>query len=143
MKQKCSVCGANADSTLCWKHKKHTLKQNKSLRANTALKRHFKPKEEQSINPMWEFFLSIWNERKHISEVSGEKLPSPPTSLYFHHIILKSFLKRKNLEEFIYDKEDIVLLTPNEHTEIHSDMYKFEKINKQRDYLYKKYSIFV
>ena len=87
---------------------------------------------------MHEFFLSIWKKRVHMSEVSGERLSSPPSSAYFHHILTK-----QKFPEAAFDEENIILLTMDEHASVHLNMEKYEKINNQRDYLHKKYTIFV
>jgi len=142
MKQKCKVCGENAYSEYCFKHKPNKLMKNtstlkkSSIRPKLASQRHQKEKDIQTINPMWEFFLQIWNKRAHVSEVSGERLPSPPTSLYFHHILLKS--KHPQAK---FASENIILLTPEEHQRVHYDMYSFEEVNNRRESLLKKYNL--
>ena len=85
---------------------------------------------------MNKFFLSIWKKRKHYSEVSGEILHSPPSSLYFHHILPKN-----KYPEICFCEDNIVLLTPNEHLAIENNIYKFEYINKLREQLKIKYKI--
>ena len=130
MRNKCKKCGANVLSgDLCWKCKpKKLLKKptHKSPQNTFAEKNH----------QMQEFFLEIWKERKHYSEISGEFLGNEPKSFYFHHIMLKS----KHLEA-MYDRENIILLTANEHSSVHLDMYKYEEINKRRELLLIKYNI--
>lgn len=134
MRNKCRKCGANVlgEGDLCWKHKrKSPLKRSKIQSKNPVLK-----VSEEKNHQMQEFFLEIWKERKHYSEISGEFLGNEPKSFYFHHIMLKS----KHLEA-MYDKENIILLTANEHSSVHLDMYKYEEINKRRDLLKVKYGI--
>ena len=79
------------------------------------------------IETMRNFFLEIWKERKHYSEVSGDYLGGEALSTFFHHILPKS--KYPELE---YDKSNIILLTLDEHTDVEADMYKFEEINQRR-----------
>ncbi len=76
---------------------------------------------------MRNFFIEIWNERKHYSEVSGEYLGSEPLSTFFHHILPKS-----KYPEVAYDKSNIILLTLPEHESVENDMYRFEEVNKRR-----------
>ncbi len=83
-----------------------------------------KPKE---VNPMHVFFMDVWKERKHYSEVSGEYLGKEPLSTFFHHILPKS-----KYPEVAYDKSNIILLTLDEHTNVESDIYRYEEINRRR-----------
>lgn len=84
---------------------------------------------------MKDFFLEIWKERPHYSEISKQFLGNEPKTLYFHHLLLKS-----KYPEAMYDKENIVLLTAEEHSIVHLDMYKYEEINKRRELLLIKYN---
>lgn len=88
------------------------------------------------IGMMRVFFLEIWNERPHKSEVSGTYLGKEPLTIYFHHILPK---ESHVVAEF--DPENIILLTGDEHANVESDKYKYEEINKRRDKLLKKYNL--
>ncbi len=90
--------------------------------------------QKTKIETMRNLFLEIWKERKHYSEVSGNYLGKEPLSTFFHHILPKS--KYPELE---YDKSNIILLTLDEHTDVESDMYKYEEVNKRRESLKLKY----
>lgn len=59
---------------------------------------------------MREFFLEIWKERPHYSEVSGEYLGESPLSYHFDHLLEKS--KYPSLQ---FEKENIALVTFEEH----------------------------
>ena len=131
MKQKCEICGRPAMSNRCVWHKQKSISKGKLVP-----RRHVQKKDKETINVMWEFFLRVWKNRNHVSEVSGEKLDSPPSSLYFHHILLKS--KHK---EAMYDEENIIILSSMEHQKVHYDMYFYEEINKRRELLKIKYNI--
>ena len=89
------------------------------------------------IETMRNFFLEIWKERKHYSEVSGEYLGSEPLSTFFHHILPKS-----KYPEVAYDKSNIILLTFPEHESVENDMYKYDIINEKRKELMKKYDLY-
>ena len=111
------------------------------LKKTPLKKSPFKKKKKvvdvTSILKMYDFFLSIWKKRKHQSEISGEKLyeiEGYPSSAYFHHILLK-----ENHEEAKLDEENIILLTIDEHNNVHIDMYRYEEINKRREKLLEKY----
>jgi len=83
---------------------------------------------------MQEFFLGIWKQRAHKSEVSGTYLGSEPMSTYFHHI-----LPKEKYPEACFDEENIILLTLDEHTNVESDMYKYPEVNMRRELLQLKY----
>jgi hypothetical protein len=82
---------------------------------------------------MRNFFLEIWNERKHYSEVSGDYLGKEPLSTFFHHI-----LPKEKYPDEAYDKSNIILLTLDEHTNVEADMYRYEEVNKRREQLLNK-----
>lgn len=59
-------------------------------------------------------FLEIWNERPHVSEVSGLPLPCKENMLWIHifsHLLPKSIYGRFRLR-----KDNIVLMLPSEHS---------------------------
>lgn len=85
---------------------------------------------------MKDFFLEIWREKSHYSEISGQFLGNVPKTLYFHHLLLKS-----KHPEAMYDRENIVLLTAEEHSNVHLDESRYELINKKRELLKTKYNI--
>jgi len=82
------------------------------------------------------FFMKIWRKRPHKSEVSGTYLGSEALSTFFHHI-----LPRIKFPIAEYDPENIILLTPDEHADVESDMFRFEEVNKRRKQLLKKYNL--
>ena len=102
----------------------------------SRLKRTRKPIDEESLNKMRDFFLSIWSKRQHYSEVSGVSLGREPLSTYFHHIYLKE--QHPNMA---FDEANVILLTLDEHTNCHSDMYRYPEINRRRQLLAVKYNL--
>jgi len=86
---------------------------------------------------MGNFFLSIWNKRPHKSEVSNIALHGEPLSIYFHHIVEKYDILYGELAKF--DENNIILLSGEEHEQIHKDMYLYEEVNKRREKLLEKY----
>ena len=98
-------------------------------------------KEEMSkifddVLEMRAFFLSIWNKRKHESEISGTYLGREPLTVFFHHI-----LEKEKHEEAKLNEENIILLTLDEHTNVGNDIYRYPEINKRREYLKIKYNL--
>ena len=90
--------------------------------------------EEKSS--MREMFLRIWKQRLHKSEISGERLGTEPLSIFFHHI-----LPKEKYKDAMLDEENIILLTLDEHTNVENDIYRYEEVNKRREYLKTKYNI--
>jgi len=130
----CIICGKKSHSDRCFNHKLR-----KPLSKRKRLSRKYKPVTTEiveNINQMHEFFLSIWKKKTHRSEISGEKLPSPVNSLYFHHII-----PWRKVEEATYDEENIILLLPSEHGNVENNKFRYEEINKRRKILEKKYNL--
>ena len=121
----CKVCGRRAESDYCFQHKPRKAIQSKKKLDGNA-----------NVNDMWNFFLVIWKKRKHISEVSGKYLGNEPLSIYFHHI-----LEKAKYPQYAFDPENIVLITWEEHTNLHSDMYCYEEVNQRRNQLKIKYNL--
>lgn len=82
------------------------------------------------------FFLEIWNERPRVSELSKTYLGRNISTAFFHHILAKS--KYPQAE---FDKDNIILLTLYEHSNVENDMYKYSEINKRRNNLKIKYNL--
>jgi len=129
MKKRCKNCEHNCEGDYCFR-----CKPRKPLpKIARKLIREI-PKEKD--NPMHEFFISIWNKRPHKSEISGEWLGNEALSIFFHHI-----LEKNKYPEAMYDEENIILVTWEEHNNVGMDMHKYEEINKRREKLKKKYNI--
>jgi len=90
----------------------------------------------RQISEMQEFFLQIWRKRLHYSQVSMDYLGKEPLSVFFHHI-----LPKEKYPQAMYDEENIILLTLEEHDNVERDMYKYEEVNRRRELLKKKYDI--
>lgn len=127
----CKKCGNNCEKEYCWKCK--SRKKLKSSGLNKKRK-ELTEKDISEIEKMNNFFLSIWKRRKHHSELSKYPLFSPPSSAYFHHI-----LEKQKYPEAKYDEDNIILITMDEHSNVHFDPTRYEIINKRREQLIKKY----
>jgi len=117
MKNKCKICGRNAESEYCFRHKPRT---------NERI---------EEIEKMKVFFVKIWKKRAHYSEVSDTYLGREPLTIFFHHI-----LPKEKYPQAAFDEQNIILLTFDEHTAVENDMYKYEKINEKRKLLLDKYN---
>lgn len=137
MKQKCKVCGVNADSDLCFRHKPKKRLSAKRMKP-VPLTSSVPPENTRMSNwiVMRTFFMSIWKTRPHVSEISPSFLGHEPLSVFFHHI-----LPKEKYPQFRYDEENIILLTLDEHTNVEADMYKYEEINKRRQMLLVKHGL--
>jgi len=126
MKAQCKTCGKNCEGEYCFRHKPR-----KKLSSNLDKKLD---KKVSQISEMQEFFLKIWKKRLHYSQVSMDYLGKEPLTIFFHHI-----LPKEKYPQAMYDEENIVLLTLEEHDNVERDMYKYDVINKMRENLLKKY----
>jgi hypothetical protein len=130
MKSQCKTCGRNCEGEYCFAHKPR-----KPL--NVVKKSTFSRKTSDKGDKnqqMREFFLNIWKRRLHISEVSGTYLGKEPLTVFFHHI-----LPKEKYPQAKYDEENIILLTLDEHTNVESDIYKYDEVNRRRNLLKIKY----
>lgn len=130
---KCKVCGNNGESEYCFRHKpKKPLQQSRM----SSKPRKILDNSKEKFMQMREFFLSIWKKKPHYSEISGVYLGSEAMSTYFHHI-----LPKEKYPEASLDEENIILLTLDEHTNVESDIYKYEEVNRRREQLKQKYNL--
>lgn len=137
---KCITCGKNADSSYCFLHKPRKSMKRTALGRGTFLITSQKGKDvlEEAFKRelMQNLFLEIWKERKHHSEVSGTYLGKEPLSVFFHHILPKEKFPSEALK-----KDNIILLTLQEHSDVENNYQKFPEINRRRELLIKKYNI--
>jgi hypothetical protein len=127
----CPTCGAKCEGSHCFRHKprkKLSSKLNKKLDKSEEVIRQ--------ISEMQEFFLQIWRRRLHYSQVSLDYLGKEPLSVFFHHI-----LPKEKYPQAMYDEENIILLTLEEHDNVERDIYKYPEVNRRRELLKKKYDI--
>ena len=131
MKAQCKTCGKNCEGEYCFRHKPRKQISTQNLTKNV--------KREESIRKIFEmrdFFLQLWKKRPHKSEVSGDYLGSEPLHVFFHHILPKEKYPEAGLDE-----ENIILLTIDEHSNVESDIYRYEEVNKRREQLKHKYNV--
>lgn len=83
---------------------------------------------------MRDLFLEIWRERPRRSEVSGKSLGKEPLTVFFHHV-----LPKEKYPEAALDRENIILLTLEEHDNVEIDPERYEIINEMRKVLHLKY----
>jgi hypothetical protein len=140
MKTQCKTCGKNCDGEYCFQHKprKQLMSNGKPMRKVRLgiLSEELIDECKKELAEMQQFFLQIWKKRQHLSEISGLPLVGEPLSVYFHHILPKN-----KYPEAALDEENIILLTLNEHDQVESDIYRFDEVNKRREYLKQKYEI--
>ena len=134
---KCKTCGKNSDGEYCFQHKaRKPLSTGKGFSTKMSVISNIKTKKDVNDGHIQqrEMFLDIWKKKPHKSEVSGIYLGKEPMSTYFHHI-----LPKEKYPEACLDEENIILLTLEEHSNVENDMYRYEEVNKRRNYLLTKY----
>jgi len=130
----CPTCGAKCEGSYCFRHKpRKKLSSKLSKKLDKPVKSE---KVVRQISEMQEFFLQIWGRRLHYSQVSMDYLGREPLSVFFHHI-----LPKEKYPQAMYDEENIILLTLEEHDNVERDMYKYPQVNKKRELLKTKYEI--
>jgi hypothetical protein len=130
MKAQCKTCGKKCDGEYCFQHKpRKPLSSAKGFKVKVPDKHPI-----TEINPMKDLFLRIWKTRPRLSEVSGDYLIGGVSTAFFHHI-----LPKEKYPQAALDEENIILLTLEEHNQVESDMYRYEEVNKRREYLKLKY----
>ena len=128
-KSKCKTCNNSCEGDYCFRHKprKPMLTTAKNYSNKLII-------EEKSS--MREMFLRVWKQRPHKSEISGERLGTEPLSIFFHHI-----LPKEKHNQAALDEENIILMTLDEHSNVESNIYRYEEVNKRREYLKTKYNL--
>jgi hypothetical protein len=134
---KCKICGIKSESEFCFRHKpKRKLANNEGLKKSARTVKPTVRADKPKKNKDHLLFKEIWKERPHESEISGRRLGDEPLSVFFHHILPKN-----KYPEFRLDKENIILLTIDEHANVEADIYRYDKINTIRKYLINKYNL--
>jgi hypothetical protein len=131
----CSIEGCNSPSWskgLCKSHgpKKPLTK----IRLGTGSYKQAQIRD--TFNNLCDLYKLIWNKRAHNSEHSGKYLGNEALTLFFHHILPKS-----KYPEAMFDEENIILLTPDEHATVEMNSTKYEEVNKRREQLKIKYNL--
>lgn len=136
--KKCKVCNCSSESDFCFRHKERRPMPKISKKKTLSLIDAGKPFQHDNNLRMERnnLFFLIWQERPHESEISFTDLGKTINSTYFHHILPKN--KYPQAE---FDKQNIILLTFEEHEAVEADMYKYEEINKKRELLKLKYNL--
>lgn len=100
-------------------------------RAKSSLKQ-LKAKEAKKAQTekLLALYKDIWEERLHKSEVSGKFLGNEVKTIFFHHILPKN-----SCPQLMFNKDNIILLTFEEHQKVEQDENAFEEVNKRRDKL--------
>jgi hypothetical protein len=79
------------------------------------------------------FYEEIWKERKHYSEINGAWLGDTIRTYFFHHILPKN-----SYPEYRFNKENIILLTLEQHMKVENTPQYYEEINTRRTLLLNK-----
>jgi hypothetical protein len=133
----CSECGL--EKIIVHKSKKLCYLCLNKLRTQKYMKSSLEKKKEQGVSSKQdkEFYQQIWNERRHICYETGKFLgekPSLPVSFYCHHILPKGLYP-----EFRYKKWNIILVHPDTHAQIESNIDKCPRVKQLTEELKLKY----
>lgn len=136
--KKCKVCNCSSESDFCFRHKERRPMPKISKKKTLSLIDAGKPFQHDNNLRMERnnLFFLIWQERPHKSEVSFTDLGKEPLTIYFHHI-----LEKEKFPQAEFDKQNIILLTWEEHDQVGMDMYRYPEINKRRELLKIKYNL--
>jgi len=93
-----------------------------------------KEKKKEYTLKQWDLFLEIWNERPHVCYETCKPIYGEPLSIYFHHC-----LEKNPYPEFALEKWNIVIVTGDTHSQVHSNIDKTPKIKQLTQELKEKY----
>lgn len=82
-----------------------------------------------------ELYQSVWDSRRHMSEVSGQWLGQECKSVFCHHILPKN-----RYVEAMYDPQNIILLTWEEHSRVENG-YSYPEVEQRKEQLKQKYGL--
>jgi 5-methylcytosine-specific restriction endonuclease McrA len=108
------------------------LRRGNSTLKRTPLKKFSNKKINKKEDSEWskdiEFYMTIWNKRKHICRNCNKYLGSEPLTIYFHHI-----LEKRNYKEYRHCEWNIIVLCWSCHQ--NADQNKIELVNRYRKFL--------
>ena len=82
------------------------------------------------------WFNLLWENEPHYSEISGIWLGSENSSMYWHHILPKS-----TFPQYAEDRDNIIRLSSDEHTQVEANPYFYEEVNIKREKFKQKHGI--
>lgn len=82
----------------------------------------------------WQFYLEIWDERKHFCYETHEFLGNIPYTTFFHHVLPKA---SRAYKRFRYAKWNIVLISWQTHSKAENGIKFSPRVKAYRDYLIK------
>lgn len=108
----CYECGKEgtlfrSSPPLCYYHELQYKKKKYYEKQKAKGKSKYKPRKRTGE---MDVFIKIWNERKHVSEVSGDPLGNVLKPIFFSHVLTKGAYPSLRL-----NKENIILMTADEH----------------------------
>lgn len=89
--------------------------------------------KKENNEKQWLFFYTLLQASDKCSQISGKPLYGELNSTWFHHIYPKS-----KYPELRYCPENIILVTPDEHSQIESAVV-FEEVEKRKRYIAEHY----
>ena len=128
--KKCKHEGCNYDCFshgYCQRHQSERTDDKalklKNISSNSTIIPKTKIKAKSKASNQLALFKEIWNEREHVSELSGDKINMFDV-FCFHHILTKAAYPK-----FLLFKSNIIILTRSEHRMVHD--HSFEDLIKK------------
>lgn len=128
-KGRCKSCSTKEDA-------KSIKKSNKPIPKYSVKGLLNKEKKKEYTIKQFEMFDELWKERSHYCYETNQFLGYEPLSTMFHHCLFKS-----KYPEYALIKENIVLLHPDVHAQVHVDSSKTPKVREYTQKLKEKYEI--
>jgi len=141
MARTCSIENCNYpvwSKNLCKYHSPRTplKKSNKPIKKISERGKLLKERKKQYTEKQFELFLEIWGEREHYCFETGKYLGEECLSIFFHHCLFKS-----KYPQYALNKENIVLLHGDIHSQVHVDDSKTPKVREYTKKLREQYGI--
>lgn len=106
-----------------WHQSLRTDKKPKRPKSRSAKANRQLTDKKALIEEDKKFYLEIWIEREPYCFETGEYLGDEPLITMFHHVLEKS-----KYPQFRHEKWNVVLLTPDVHSQVHSNIDKCPKV---------------
>lgn len=144
-KYKCEVCGKPSLEQYCWKHK-----------PKKALQSQLKSQNKEERTAMFSLFFEIWDNQELFDTATDLEVPDHYRGLRYvrcyetgkrlkrehfrllttcyHHV-----LEKKSYPQYKLSRENIVILHPDVHLQVHQDIDKTPKVKALREKLLQKH----
>lgn len=74
------------------------------------------------------FYMEVWAAVPHSCEACKVKLPKEPLTIFFHHA-----LPKRTFPQFRHESANIIILCPDCHTQVETDIDKIPYVKKKTE----------